>query len=402
MGPEPNARAGGGAGRSPGSLAPGPARPYIVAVARWLLYGANGFTGRRIAARAADLGLSPVLAGRSADAVQEVAEAAGLDWRAFPLDDPAALDAGLEGVDAVLLAAGPFSGTSRPVVDACLRAGVHYLDITGEIPVFESIFARDAEAREAGVTLLPGVGFDVVPTDCLAAALARALPEADRLDLAFAAGGGPSAGTAKTMVEGLARGGAIRVGGEIRRVRHGWRTALVQFSDRTRRVVSIPWGDVSTAWRTTGIPNVIVYGPAPAWIGLAAPAMAGLLRSAAVRRATQRAIGRWVHGPDEEGRSMIWGRASAPDGRWVEATGETPGGYRLTALSSVECVERLLARAAEPGRDDAGARTPASLFGPELLRSLPGCAYSVGPVQEPVAAGEGTDRAGKGDPHSLE
>lgn len=364
----------------------------------WLLYGANGFTGRRIAAEAVERGERPILAGRSAAAVKPVAEAAGLDWRVFPLDDPAALDSGLQGVDAVLLAAGPFSATSAPVVDACLRAGIHYLDITGEIPVFEAIFARDAEAAAAGVTLLPGVGFDVVPTDCLAAALARALPGADRLELAFVSGGGPSAGTARTMVEGLARGGAIRQDGRLKRVPHGWRSTIVPFADRPRRMVSIPWGDVATSWRTTGIPNVIVYGPAPAWIGAAARVVGPALRNGPVRRWVQRQIGRRVRGPEAEGSSRIWGRVSAPDGRWVEGTGETPGGYRLTALSSVECVTRLRAAAAAEGttagNGAAGARTPAGLFGPALLESLPGCSLSVGPVQEPGGPATGTGTTG--------
>lgn len=365
----------------------------------WLLYGANGFTGRRIAAEAVERGQTPILAGRSAEAVRPVAEATGLEWRIFPLDDPAALDAGLQGVDAALLAAGPFSATSRPVVDACLRAGIHYLDITGEIPVFEAIFARDAEAVAAGVTLLPGVGFDVVPTDCLAAALARALPDADRLELAFVSGGGPSAGTARTMVEGLARGGAIREDGRLRRVPHGWRTTIVPFDDRPRRMLSIPWGDVATAWRTTGIPNVIVYGPAPVWIGAAVSVAGPVLRNGPIRRWVQRQIGRRVRGPESEGSSRIWGRAAAPDGRWVEGTGETPGGYRLTALSSVECVTRLRAAAADAAPGTAGARTPAGLFGPGLLESLPGCALEVGPVQEPGGPAAGTEGTRDAEPH---
>lgn len=359
---------------------------------RWLLYGANGFTGRRIAAEAASRGLSPVLAGRREEAVREVAEPLGLEWRVFSLTEPGALDRGLAGADAVLLAAGPFSGTSRPVVEACLRTGTHYLDITGEIPVFEAVFARDAESRARGVALLPGVGFDVVPTDCLAAALVRALPEADRLELAFASAGGPSAGTAKTMIEGLARGGAIRQDGEIRRVPLGWRTVVVPFPDRQRRMVSIPWGDVSTAYRSTGIPNVIVYGAGPGWAAIAARAARPLLAAGPVRTLLQRLVGRLVTGPREGGRSRIWGRATAADGRTVEGTGETPDGYRLTALSAVECAERLLGHAGGP---PPGAWTPSMLFGPELLEALPGCWIRVGPVRppaEPEELGSGTDR----------
>src|SRR5690606_5088937 len=95
-----------------------------------------------------------------------------------------------QGVDLVLHCAGPFGETSRPMLKACLRAGAHYLDITGEIAVFEAVMARDPEIRRAGVAAIPGVGFDVVPTDGLAALLGQALPGATHLELAFAGLGG--------------------------------------------------------------------------------------------------------------------------------------------------------------------------------------------------------------------
>src|SRR5690606_35660895 len=167
----------------------------------FLLYGANGYTGRLILERALAEGLRPLLAGRNAEEIGALAVRHGLESSVFPLDDARALEAALRETRVVLLAAGPFSRTSGPVVEACLRAGAHYLDITGEIGVFEAIAARDAEARAAGVALLPGVGFDVVPTDCLAAHLKRRLPPATRLALAFQGAGGVSRGTALTAVE---------------------------------------------------------------------------------------------------------------------------------------------------------------------------------------------------------
>lgn len=346
---------------------------------RWLLYGANGFTGRLIAAEAAARGERPVLAGRREDAVREVAEPLGLAWRAFPLDDEAALRRGIEGAGAVLLAAGPFSQTSRPVVGACLDIGAHYLDITGEIAVLESVFARDADARSRGVALLPACGFDVVPSDCLAASLARALPEAVRLELAFAApGGGPSAGTAKSMLEGLARGGAIREGGRIRPVPIAWRRTVIPFRDRPRLAVTIPWGDIATAYRSTGIPHIVVWMAAPTGVTHVAPLLrlAGrALRLDPVRRLAQRAVGRAVAGPDAEarrrGRTQLWGRAEDATGRWVEGWAETPEAYRFTAVASVECVRRLLAA------PRAGALTPSLAFGPQFLRELPECELEI-------------------------
>src|SRR5207302_5159645 len=177
------------------------------------IYGANGYTGQLIAELARDGGDEPVLAGRSAAKVRSLAERLGLPWRAFPLEQP-----DLREVKLVLHCAGPFSATSRPMVDACLAARAHYLDITGEVEVFESVFARDAEARERGVVLLPGTGFDVVPSDCLAASLQQRLPSATKLELAFASLGRASPGTLKTSIEALPRGGMVRRGGKLVRV----------------------------------------------------------------------------------------------------------------------------------------------------------------------------------------
>ena len=171
-----------------------------------LIYGATGYTGKLIAKAAHDQGACPILAGRNLAKVERVAEPLGLAARVFDLADPAGIDAGLKDVAVVLCVAGPFSATSRPMADACLRNRVHYLDITGEIEVFEALAARDAEAKARGVMLLPGVGFDVVPSDCLAAHLKRRLPDATDLKLYLSLGANMSRGTAKTAVE-FDRGG---------------------------------------------------------------------------------------------------------------------------------------------------------------------------------------------------
>jgi short subunit dehydrogenase-like uncharacterized protein len=170
-----------------------------------LIYGATGYTGRLIAKAASDRGARPVLAGRNLEKVKRVAEPLGLSARAFDLGDPARVDAAIKDVAVVLCAAGPFSATSRPMADACLRNRVHYLDITGEIDVFEALAARDAEAKARGVMLLPGVGFDVAPSDCLAAHLKRRLPDANDLRL-YLRPRNMSRGTAKTRSRQFAAG----------------------------------------------------------------------------------------------------------------------------------------------------------------------------------------------------
>src|SRR5687768_2981281 len=206
-----------------------------------LIYGSTGYTGRLIVAEALRRGLRPTLAARNADAVRAQAEPLGLEWRAAAVDDRAALDAAIAGATVVLHCAGPFSHTWRAMSDACLRARAHYLDITGEIAVFEALAARDAEARSAGVMLLPGVGFDVVPSDCLAAHLARRLPGAASLALAFRAMGGTSRGTLSTIVEGLGGPGAVRGAGAIVAVPQAWKTRRIDFGDgKPRDATMIP------------------------------------------------------------------------------------------------------------------------------------------------------------------
>src|SRR4051812_14952024 len=169
------------------------------------------------------------------------------------------MDAAVGEVAAVLHCAGPFSHTSRPMADACLRTKTHYLDITGEAAVIESLAARDEEAKRSGVMLLPCVGFDVVPTDCLAAHLKRRLPSATRLALAIQGIGRISRGTATTMVENINRGGLIRRGGKLQSVPAAWKTREIDFGRGPRSATTIPWGDVATAFYSTGIPNIVVY-----------------------------------------------------------------------------------------------------------------------------------------------
>ncbi|MCU1350104.1 MAG: saccharopine dehydrogenase, partial [Acidobacteria bacterium] len=230
---------------------------------QFLIYGANGYTGeliaREAARRAALAGAGsdarPILAGRSREAIEPLARELGLDFRIFDLDAPQ-----LEGVDVVLHCAGPFSRTSAPMVSACLAAGAHYLDITGEIAVFEAVLARAEEAKRAGVALVPGVGFDVVPTDTVAATLADALPGATELQLAFFSPGATvSRGTLATMLEGIGEGGAIRRDGRIVRVPVAYDVREIPFSCGLRTTMTVPWGDVATAFHTTRIPNIRVY-----------------------------------------------------------------------------------------------------------------------------------------------
>lgn len=343
--------------------------------ARFIIYGANGYTGELVAREAKARGLRPLLAGRNAEAVGALARELGLEHAAFPLEDAPALDAALGGAAVVLNCAGPFSRTAAPMAAACVAAGVHYLDVTGEIEVFETIAARHAAAREAGVMMLPGVGFDVVPSDCLAAHLKRRLPAATRLALAFVSRGGVSRGTATTAAENVHRGGAIRKDGVLTPVPAGWKTREVDFGDGyVRTAVTIPWGDVATAWRSTRIPNIEVYMVAPSSARRAmrlTQYARPILQVPAVRALVRRLARRGAPGPDAEARakgwSRLWGEAAGPGDARAVSRLRCPESYTLTVLTALLCVERVLRGDAPPGY-----QTPATAYGPDLVLEVPG------------------------------
>jgi short subunit dehydrogenase-like uncharacterized protein len=318
--------------------------------------------------------MRPVLAGRRDEPLAALGAELGTEYRAFSLDDPASLREGLKGQDLVLNCAGPFSRTCAPMLDACLETGVHYLDITGEIEVFEHCWRRDEQARRADLVVCPGTGFDVVPTDCLAATLVERLPAATHLTLAFEAGGGASHGTALTSIEALPRGGRIRQDGELVTVPLAWKSRSIPFAHATRSAVTIPWGDVFTAWVTTGIPNIEVYlsmSPAAVrrlrWLAYLQP----LLRLGMVQRWMRRRVDRSVSGPDEARRRdsgvEVWGEVVSADGRREEGTLSGPNGYDLTVTASLGIIDRLSRDSVE-----GGYYTPALLMGADYAAGLPG------------------------------
>jgi short subunit dehydrogenase-like uncharacterized protein len=149
-----------------------------------MLYGAAGYTGTLIAEHARQRGHQPVLAGRSAPGITALAERLGLPSRELSLDDPAALTAALAGVRLVLNAAGPFLHTAGPLAEACLRAGAHYLDIGNELQVFRALYDLDERARQAEATIMPGAGFGVIATNCLARYVSDAVGGAAALEVA--------------------------------------------------------------------------------------------------------------------------------------------------------------------------------------------------------------------------
>lgn len=341
---------------------------------QWMIYGATGYSGSLIAKAAKQAGLTPTLAGRSKEKVKRLADELGLPWCCFSLDDAKNAKAKLDSMTLMLNCAGPFSQTAEHAMSACLASKTHYLDITGEIAVFELASGLSDKARQAGVLLCPGVGFDVIPTDCVAATLKQALPDAERLHLGFDSKSRLSPGTAKTSVEGLKMGGKVRENSEIKAVPFAYRTRQVDFGDGQKLAMTIPWGDVSTAYHTTRIPNIEVYVPASPrlvkrmkklnWVR-------PVLGWSWVQKRLKAQIDKKVTGPSvaarEESPMYVWGEATNAKGDKVQARVKTPNGYTVTQDGALAVVQYVL------NTPDTGYHTPASLVGAELLSQLPGC-----------------------------
>jgi short subunit dehydrogenase-like uncharacterized protein len=346
----------------------------MVMTGPWILYGANGYTGELVARLAVGLGHRPILAGRRADAVCALAEELCLERRLFSLDEPARIDQALAGMSLVLHCAGPFSHTSRAMADACLRTGTHYLDLTGEIEVFEALAARDREARDRDVMLLPGCGFDVVPSDCLALHLRNRLPGARRLALAVSGSGRISRGTALTAIEGLGRGGRVRRAGALTAVPPAWRTRRIDFGEGERPAITIPLGDLTTAWHSTGIPDIELYlaaSPALRALAVGSRYLGPLLGSAAFRLLLAARVRAGAPGPTEEerrrGRAFVWGEVEDAEGGRAVSRLATPEGYTFTARAALAVIARVLA-----GHAPAGYQTPATAYGPDFVLGIPG------------------------------
>ena len=343
---------------------------------RLMIYGANGYTGRLIAREAVKRGLKPLLAGRNRDQLDALAQELNLSRRVFDLASPVDVGRNLDGVDIVLHCAGPFSQTAEPMLNACLDLNVHYLDITGEIDVFALCHRAHARAKHQGVVVLPGSGFDVVPTDCTAAMLKQRLPDATSLVLAFEAGGGPSPGTAKTSVEGLRSGGRARIDGEVTRVPLAWKTRdFVREDGKARSAMTIPWGDVYTAFVSTGIPNIETYLVVPPktiaqmrWMRHMQP----LFKLDVVQNYMKSRV---KPGPSEQRRAdtgcYVWGEVRNAAGKEAKLQLVTPNGYDITVTASLGIAQHLLARGRfAPG--DGGYFTPSQMMGADYVLKLPG------------------------------
>src|SRR5271156_6006279 len=368
--------------RTRGKAGPKPRRR---APRRLMIYGSTGFTGRLIAQRAVEVGLAPVLAGRNEDRVRRQADFLGTPWRTVSLDSIEALTDALSDIGAVVHAAGPFVVTAPPMLEACLRAKTHYLDVSGELPVFREAFGRGSEAlraggmvmpgaARAGVMLMPGAAWSVVATDCLAAHVAARLPGAKYLRLGMTQSRLYSRGTARSALGLMSSEVVIRRNGRLTPVPIGRMERDFDFGEGERTSMALSWPDALSAYHTTGIPNIEAYMQ----VGAAARVLAPL--TARIGEAFQLPVLRPLlrlgaavlpEGPAEAARKLaqpvIVAEAEDAWRRVSRARLRTADGYDFTALAAVAIAERVIGGDFEPGY-----QTPARVYGADFVLSIEG------------------------------
>jgi short subunit dehydrogenase-like uncharacterized protein len=343
---------------------------------KWLIYGATGYTGKLIAQQAVKQGLKPVLAGRSAAKLQNVAKKLGLEWVAVDLSDQTALEKALSGVRLVINAAGPFSDTAKPMVEACLVEGVHYLDIANEASIYQLLQTYDRQARERGIVLMSGVGFGTVVTNFLAKQAVALLPDANKLEIAIMPYNyttEPAAGADKTALDVIVGGGKVYLDGKLVKSSLGKSRKILTTPDGIKHsVISTPLGDLVAARLTTGIPNITAYLE----LELSEtsrrflPVLQTLLKIGFIKRAMQNRVEQKAAKvgtgatPRLDKHSFGWARVSNTRGEERELWFETGEGYDFTARSSVKAVERVLELAPK------GALAPAQVFESDFARKI--------------------------------
>lgn len=336
-----------------------------------LIYGAYGYTGKLITKEAYKQSLKVHLAGRSEESLKKLANVYNFDYTVINLNEEK-LTLLLKDFEVVIHCAGPFSETAIPMINACIKSQTHYVDITGEVSVFESIMNKSNEAQQAGISLIPGVGFDVVPTDCLAAHLHKIMPDATHLEMAFVGSKtGMSRGTAVTMAKNISQGGFIRENSQLKNVPLAYKIKEFEFPHRKQWCMTIPWGDLMTAYHQTGIPNIEIYsGAAKKTIDKIKKYrfLKFLLGIEWIQKIVRRKIENSVTGPTEnelqEGKTYIVGIVSNKVGAFRSSTLITPEAYQLTALTALKSALHLL----DKGKTiHAGYLTPAQAFGKDYI-----------------------------------
>ena len=352
---------------------------------RVLLYGATGYTGRLVARRLADAAVDVVLAGRDKEGVRRVAEPLGLAWTSFDLTATDQVERALADIDVVLHAAGPFERTAAPMLAACLRTGAHYLDLSGEWPVFVDAMTSDAAARAASIMVMPGVGLTIVATDCLLALAKEAQPDAVMLRLGVSRPQVISRGTVVSAATLLSPQVVIRRNHQLATIPAGSFTHAFDFGDGLREATAMSWADVATGGFTTGVGDIVVYSELDWTLRLSyrASGIAMAITGAGPWRSLGGALAAaWPEAPTEESRQragfVMVAEAVDPWRRVSRIRMRTLDGYTVSELTAADAVQRVLA-----GDWSPGFQTPARVFGSDFILGL-GCA-TLDPASERTA-----------------
>ena len=326
-----------------------------------LIYGANGYTGKLFANFLREKGQKAVLAARS-DKMKPLAEKLAWEYRVFPTDKATEF---LSDIDVLINLAGPFSKTQSGLIRACIDTNTHYLDIAGEVPEMENAYTFNQEALRAGIKLIPGAGFGVVPTDIAAKLASEKIENPTQLELIFATEGGASRGTLFTVLKDIQKPGIEVVDGKTVAAKPAKDALSIKLGSTSKKAVYNPWrADLFTAQLSTEIPNIKTYSVFP---GFVVSMMKGKL--AWLRAIMLKYLIRWLpEGPNqkqlEKGYTAVEARVSNKKGEQAKVRIEGPEAYFFT----VETVFAILQ--AMESVDKNGFICP-SAFGISLLESIP-------------------------------
>lgn len=314
---------------------------------RILLYGATGYTGALIAEHARERGLAVTIGGRSPEKVRQLADRLKVPSAVFDATDLTEASTALEAADVLLNVAGPFRVTAEPLMAAALRTNTHYLDTTAEFATYTLAASKDAAAKRAGVMVMSGVGWDVVPTDALAVHTARRVDHPHHLTIAIRITGGFSRGSLASAASIGSSGPLVRRSGTLVQAPPA-RTRSFDAGNGPEEYTLASMGDLVTAHHSTGIDNIDVYLRTDSGFPDLDSAAAGPSRA-----------------ERDAGRYQAIAEVRSQDGTLTRSRIDTPSGYTFTQLSSLEIAARTAAGAFLPG-----FQSPAAVYGPSIATAI--------------------------------
>jgi menaquinone-9 beta-reductase len=339
-----------------------------------MIYGATGYTGTLIARESVELECEVVLGARDPERLATVARSLALPFRAFSLDDSSAIDAALDDIDIVLNAAGPFVATSEALIASCLTTRTHYLDVAGELTVFLAAHRHDAASRERGIMIMPGAGFLIVASDCLAADIATVAPGAKYLRLGLTQSTMFSRSSLKTLFGEARDRVVITQAKNLTQIRVGRLERQFDYGEGPRTSLAVTLADVFTAHLTTGIQNIEGYVEASPGVrtGMAfAMGFGAALGATQLRKVVDFGLSAWPERPLAVARGaakqVVVAEAEDNWRRTRRLRITTDDGYSFTARAAKAILQRAIC-----GDLATGFQTPGKLYGPSLALSIPG------------------------------